>query len=109
MESILFEILKKCEGLHVQQEREVAEKHIELIIGRNDMTEWMNRFAQEVGEPAKNEGEKPTEEHLQMTEPYGGINKFQVLFHKATDQGEVIIMFWPWGDDEHVTLHMVLQ
>ncbi len=110
MDSILFDLIKNhCQGYRVQEERKIDPEHIELIIFRKDMGDWVTTFSSQLGNPIKPEGQKPTEEHDKITSSYGGINEYQTLFRKNFDNNIVLIMLWPWGDEEHVTLHMILQ
>jgi len=109
MDTRLVDLVKGCQGFKVHEERHISYERIELIIYRKDMENWVASFTKELGPAIKPEGQKPDENHLKITESFGGINEFQTLFRKEFEDKEVLIMMWPWGDEEHVTLHMILQ
>ena len=109
MDTRLVDIVKKCQGFQVHEERHLSYERIELIIFRKDMEKWVDVFNQELGNAIKAEGQKPKDEHAVITKEFGGINEFQTLYKKNFSDKSVIVMLWPWGDEEHVTLHMILK
>ena len=98
------EILERCKDLKVFEKRTVSDEYAELVFCNEDM-EKLNKILTDVLGPAiKPKDMQPTDEHLQLTEDYGGGRANQTLFKKERDGALVIAMLWPWSDEEHTTL-----
>lgn len=104
--SVLQEILLKGRGLPVCEERAGTPDYDERVIDKDDVSRWSSVLTAVLGAPVKPAGVIPTEEHLSVTENYGGIQKSQTLYWKEFEDVCVAAMFWPWGDGKHVTLKM---
>ena len=102
----LRDIIERCRALRVEEERQNGDTYSELVFYKEDMQEWHSIFSDILGPATKPAGVKPTKDHLRLTEDFGGIWPGQTLFKKEFDHVIIIAMFWPWGDDIHVTLKM---
>ena len=117
----LKKIIEKCSILSVHDKRIISDEYNELVFYNKEIDKWNKIFAdvlgpaikpkvliEVLGPAAKPAGVEPTEDDLQLTKDYGGIYNNQTLFRKEFDDVTVIVMLWPWEDDIHTTLKMVL-
>ncbi|MFH2218489.1 MAG: hypothetical protein ABII68_02365 [Pseudomonadota bacterium] len=98
------EITEICGNLRVDEKRRVEEGYVELVIFNDEMYRWEEKLAGLLGRPTKPPGMEPSQKQEKITETFGGIQKSQTLFQKSFDGSDVIAMFWPWQNGEHVTL-----
>lgn len=106
---MISEILKLAKELKVHETRSEGPEYHEMVIFSKDLTEWEKIFKSVLGFAVKPSGSKATEEHLLITEEYGGIEKTQTLYVKKSDIGAMMIMLWPWQDKERITVKMVFM
>ncbi|HLF17290.1 MAG TPA: hypothetical protein VI749_00140 [Candidatus Omnitrophota bacterium] len=104
----LAKIMGKCSTLTVFEQRSSTANYNELVFSYRDLQAWQKILEQELGPAVKPAGEKPSPEDQKIAESFGGIYANQMLFRKDTSEGTVIAMFWPWSDEEHVTLKLAL-
>ena len=104
----LKKIIEKCSILSVHDKRIISDEYNELVFYNKEIDKWNKIFADVLGPAIKPAGVEPTEDDLQLTKDYGGIYNNQTLFRKEFDDVTVIVMLWPWEDDIHTTLKMVL-
>lgn len=104
---MIKEILEKAAGLSVHETRSEGPEYHEMVVYRKDLTEWEKIFKEVLGLAVKPAGSAATNEHLDVTEEYGGIERSQTLYVKKDDDGARMIMLWPWQDGAHVTIKMV--
>ncbi len=104
----LKEIMEKCSTLVIDEKRCVNDEYIEIVFYNREMDAWNEMFTDILGSAVKPAGTKPSKDDLSLTENHGGIHKDQTLFKKEFDNSAVMAMFWPWQDDTHTTLKVVL-
>ena len=104
----LKEIVAKCSGLDVHEQRDAEEEYSELVFFSKDTEAWVKVLAEDLGAPVKPVGTEPTEEHSKLTDEFGGIFANQILFKKEFDNSIVLAMLWPWQDKTHTTLKLAL-
>ena len=104
----LKEIVAKCSGLDVHEERAAEEEYSEVVFFSKDTEAWVKVLAQDLGVPVKPAGTEPTQEHSKLTDEFGGIFANQVLFKKDFNDSTVLAMLWPWQDKTYTTLKLVL-
>ena len=103
----LKDILERCQNLKVEQKRSISDEYCEFVISGTDIEQWKKIFDEVFGLAQKKEGQKPTKEHLSLTENYGGIAANQILYKRDFDDGILLAMFWPWNDGSFVTLKLI--
>ena len=81
---------------------------IEWVIKKIDLPKWQRILEEKLGIAKKPSGKEPSMEHLKFTENYGGIYRHQTLFKGEDGACEIIVMFWPWEDNEHITIKMAI-
>lgn len=102
------EILNKCGELEVREKRSISDEYGEIVFYNKDIDEWSKVFTGILGEAIKPAGVKPASEHLALTKDFGGIYENQTMFKKNFEGADIMAMFWPWQDNEHITLKVVL-
>ncbi|MFC1646396.1 hypothetical protein ACFL2Y_04375 [Candidatus Omnitrophota bacterium] len=102
------EILEKCKGLEVSEERDINSEYGELVFLTKDLDKWDKVFVDILGPAIKPAGAEPTMNDHVLTKDYGGIYDNQTLFKKDFDNTSVMAMFWPWGDNTHTTLKLAV-
>ena len=104
----LDEIIEKCRELEVCEKRHISNEYNELVFYYKDIDEWNGRFTDIFGPAIKPAGVKPEREIRPLVKNYGGILRNQTLFKKEFDNVTIIAMFWPWQDNMHITLKVIL-
>ncbi len=104
----LNDILQKVEGMKIVERRSVTDDYCELVFLSKDLDAWHNVIAEALGEPRKPAGTKPSDADQDLTMDTGGIWVGQTLFEKKFDKSTIIAKFWPWQDDEHITLKIAV-
>jgi hypothetical protein len=104
----LAKIMAKSGSLTVSERRSATVNYQEVVFSYRDMQAWHKLMEEELGPAVKPPGKKPSREDEEITEDFGGIHANQTLFRKDTPEGTVIAMFWPWSDEERVTLKLAL-
>ncbi len=95
-------------NLEIFEQRCISDEYAEIIFLKKDVDKWTEVLADLLGSAVKPAGVKPTEEDLQFTEHHGGIRINQTQYRKDFNGVTVIAMLWPWQDDVHITLKMIL-
>jgi len=103
-DEVIKKIVEATASLPVYEKRAKDDNYYEIVFMKEDIDKWEKCLAEILGIPAKLPKTKPTKEDLRVTEYYGGIQNEQTLFRKDLEQGTVIVMFWPWQDNSHITL-----
>ena len=101
---IINEILDACSKLKVEEKRVSAADYEELVIFKKDMDQWYKNIDEILGPAVKEIGEKTSPQQFAWTVNYGGIADDQILFYKKSEEKSIIVMFWPWKDEVHLTL-----
>jgi hypothetical protein len=104
-----LELLEQCRHLDVAERRMLEKDYVEVVFYKKDLSDWEKVFASYLGAPAKPPGNRSSLYDRHVTRQSGGIETNQTLYRKEFDSQSLIAMFWPWGDDEHVTLKMLCR
>lgn len=104
---MINDILKMAGELEIHETRSEGPEYHEMVVYAKDLGAWEKIFMEALGLAVKPSGSKATDEHLLITEEFGGIEKTQTLYVKKSDLGATLIMLWPWQDKERVTVKMV--
>lgn len=104
----LREITDCCVHLDVHEKRCDRDDLFELVFYKADIAEWGRILTAFLGEPVKPSGKAPTAKDLKITEATGSIRIEQTLFEKRFENGVVIAKFWPWHEENLITLRMAL-
>jgi hypothetical protein len=104
----LKEITERFSNLSIYEQRQISDDYDELVFYNKDIGRWNKLFTDILGPPLKPAEAKPTKDVQSLTEYYGGIDYNQTLFKKEFDDVTVMVMFWPWSDEEHTTLKIII-
>ena len=86
--------------------RVIDEDYIEAVILVSQYPAWKTDLIEFLGGPLKDAGIKPSAEHTDIANPYGGIHADQVLFASEKKGKSIVAMLWPWQDGKHITLKL---
>lgn len=103
----LKEIIERCSGLNIEDKRKLTDEYGEFVFSSKDIEQWSEILTDILGPAVKPEGGKPAKEDKKITDDYGGVRRDQTLFRKEFDGFVIIAMFWPWSDEESITLKLV--
>lgn len=102
-------IIKQCEDLKVAEVRVESPSYDERVVFLDEIERWESILSQVLGPPVKPAGVKTSQEHFAMTVNFGGVHENQTLFYKESDEGTMIAMFWPWQNNTHVTMKIIMK
>jgi hypothetical protein len=102
------EITESFGHLKIGEKRCIEDEYAEMVVFQEELDDWYQIFEGFLGLPEKPAGKRPSKNHEKVTDAFGGIQKGQTLFQRSFDNISVIAMFWPWQDQEHVTLKMAI-
>ncbi|MBI4825766.1 MAG: hypothetical protein HY807_05020 [Nitrospirae bacterium] len=99
----------------VKEIRQDTHNYAELVFFSKDISNWHQVLSDKLGHPVVFEGRKedegPADNALHGKKPIkvlsdyiGGVREGQSLFYGTHDSSKVLIMMWPWKDNNHVTL-----
>jgi hypothetical protein len=76
----------------------------EAVILKKGLDALMAKLTPIFGPPAWPSENKLSNEVGNIIQHYGGIMAGQSLYFTHLDNCPVFVMFWPWGDKEHITV-----
>lgn len=100
------EIVARCKGFEVYEERKVSDDYAELVMYTKEIDKWSEVFNEMLGGPVSPAGSTPSDDDVQMTQEYGGIFANQTLYKKEFPENTIIAMFWPWNDGDRITIKL---
>ena len=104
----LKDIIAKCNGLEIYENRSLSDEYCELVFLSKDNEKWNKVFVDILGPAIKPTDAKPAKDDLQLTKDYGGIQDDQTLFKKKYADKTLIAMLWPWQSGTYTTLKLIL-
>jgi len=104
----LKEIIAGLSALGIYEKRDIGDEYCELVLYNNETDRWVEIITDTLGDAVKPPKTKANEEHIRLTEEYGGVYVDQTLFKKEFGDDIVIAMLWPWGDRTHTTIKIAL-
>lgn len=105
---VISEIIAEFPKIKIYESRTVTDKRGEVVFFSADTPTWIEILTAHFGPPAKPAGKAPSENDLLVTADFGSINKNQILFRQDYGDSTMIAMFWPWQDNLHTTLKIIL-
>ena len=101
----------------VKNIRESSEQYEEFVILQKDISDWNEILTEKLGSPISPAGNNGSSEELlsskdftalKLAESHGGIRKDQTLHYGSINSSEILIMIWPWQDNNHVTIRKII-
>ena len=100
----IHDILQLCSQFETEREHDISQDFVERVFFAKDIKKWENVLSDILGPAVKKAGDKTTQNYFDLTINYGGILDSQTLFYKKFKEHSIIAMFWPWRDNNQVTL-----
>ena len=100
-------LIDSVKTLPMKEKRAESESSLEVVLQKQHLDTYLSTLRGFLGEAAKPEGNPPTQEHVHLTAPYGGIRKNQILFSCPNGEKTALAMIWPWSDGETLTLKLL--
>ena len=101
-------IFDQCQKLKFCEQRYNSEDYKEIVFFSVDLPKWQQIFESRFGPAQKPAGKEPDADQVSLTENFGGIYRHQTLFTGKENTCQVMVMFWPWEDQKHITLKMAV-
>ena len=110
---------KLCDA--ILERREDTREYEEVVFLKKDLSGWIKALSEKIDFPLISTEEYEVQglsedslaskiDHaLDLAQPFGGIGEGQTLFHGVYDYTEILIMIWPWRDNERVTLKKIVE
>ena len=98
------DVLQRCSHLKIEEKNDISKDYAERVFLKEDFQEWEKVLTDLLGPAVKRAGEKTTQAFSQLTIDYGGLLDDQILYYKQFKDTSLIAMFWPWKDNNQVTL-----
>jgi len=98
------DVLQRCDHLKVEGKNDISEDYVERVFLKEDLEKWEEILTDLLGPAVKRAGEETTLSFSELTIDYGGLLDDQILYYKEFEDTSLIVMFWPWKDDNQVTL-----
>jgi len=76
----------------------------EAVIMKNNLEALNAKLSSVFGAPIWPSENKLSDEASSIIKNHGGIMGGQTLYFTHMENDPVFVMFWPWGDKEHVTV-----
>ena len=97
-------LVAQLKQLPYQEFRKEENGYIEFVLAVKDLLQLYPLLELFFGPPFKPAGIVPSEEAVQRTSYYGGIEKQQTLYYMEEGGLSSCAMIWPWKDDIRVTV-----
>ncbi len=78
----------------------------EAVIRKNNLETLYAKLNFIFGAPVWPSENKLSEEVQEVIKSHGGIVAGQTLYFTRMENFPVFVMFWPWGDKEHITVKL---
>jgi len=104
IETLLGDKLKAS----IENIRTSSEFYEELVFLIEDSSELHDSIISKLGAEIKSASDNPesgmTAPAINIAETNGGIDENQFLYGGIVDSIKIVIMIWPWQDNEHLTI-----
>jgi len=98
------DVLHRCSHLKIEEKNDISKDYVERVFLKEDLGKWEKVLTDLLGPAVKRAGEKTTQSFSQLTTDYGGLLDDQILYYKEFKDTSLLAMFWPWKDNNQVTL-----
>lgn len=107
----LIELLAKLNHLEYSQKKYHVDRYGEyaqLVFPHTHLKDWRDAIVEILGEPVKTADQLVSDEIVQLTEDFGEIFDHQTLFYREIGNHRIMAMFWPWSNNESITLKIMI-
>ena len=102
-----IELKQKIQEFQLQEMRRDTSELFEFVIRAEYMERFYAILEQYFGPPFKLADDKPSQNILKYTEPYGGIRRGQRLYFVENKGLSSLALIWPWGNRESITVKIM--
>ena len=102
-------LFSKLSGLSPSEKRGESEEFFEAVFFNTGLDKVNAVLEEFLGDPFKPAGVHASAEANAAAKDYGGIHSNQTLYKTEFSGGQVIAMLWPWGNNTHTTLKIVIE
>jgi len=107
----LIDLLAKLTHLEYSQKKYHVDRfgeYAQLVFPHEKWQIWLDALAEILGEPVKTADQPVTSEIIDLTKDFGEIFDHQTLFYREIDHHRIMAMFWPWSNNESITLKIMV-
>lgn len=107
----LIDFISKLKHLDYSQKKYHVDglgEYAQLVFHPRHMSEWLETISALLGPPLKTDRESVSEDIVRLTEDFGEIFDHQTLYYREIDGQRIMAMFWPWQNDEAITLKIMI-
>jgi hypothetical protein len=107
----LIDLLAKLKHLNYAQKKYHVDRHgeyVQLVFASKHFPAWMESIAALLGAPVKTADQPVTADVIALTEDFGEIFDHQTLYYCEIDHHRIMAMFWPWSNQESITLKIMI-
>jgi hypothetical protein len=99
-----LELLEEVKLIECEDARKSSDDYLERVFDSKKVSELGPVLEKHFGPPFKPAGIAPSKDAQRYADPYGGIQKEQVLYYIERDNLSSCAMIWPWNSGLMVTL-----
>ena len=107
----LVDLLAKLKDLDYSQKKYHVDRqgeYAQLVFPHHSMRTWLDRIGNILGKPVKTADQPVTDTIIRLTEDFGEIFDHQTLFYHEIDGQRIMAMFWPWSNQEYITIKLMI-
>jgi hypothetical protein len=98
------ELMKEVKKIELHEVRAQQPNYMEVVVAKKNMDSLLTVFESYFGVPLKPEGQNPSQEANQHSQPYGGVQSNQTLYFQKNEKGSTLALLWPWGSGVLITV-----
>ena len=99
--------MRRARKIRHEETRRESEDYLEMVMFRDSWEDIHSLFNAYFGKPLKGPGEEAGEAAERVSEPHGGVDKDQILYHAFRDRADQLALIWPWEDGKRMTVKIV--
>ncbi|MBF0531922.1 MAG: hypothetical protein HQL23_02375 [Candidatus Omnitrophica bacterium] len=103
------DLFQKIQAIPSVEKRACQENYVEIVLTRAGVDTLTPSLLAYFGLPLKPPGQPPCHESLNYSTPYGGIQSNQTMFARKNETGAELVLLWPWGNGENITVKIIRQ
>ena len=103
------ELLKQVKAVKGLEIRTVEKDYCEVVVAKAQLEVMLTVLNVYFGAPLKPGGQAVSKDAKHYSEPYGGVQNNQTLYHRKGDMGAEMALLWPWGSGMSVTVKIIRE
>ena len=102
-------LFAKLLELSPSEKRGQTDEFLEAVFLNTSLSKLNKVLEEFLGEALKPADAPANSQARDAAKPYGGIYVNQTLYRKELQDRTAIAMLWPWGNNTHTTLKIILE